>query len=250
VTYQVFSVKERPDLLQAHNKVAEGIYPKFMGYDSIMNDNWGDLFENFPEYQLTFINGKDIIGIANSIPYFWDKPLDSLPEEGWDWALVKGLKDREINVTPNTLSGLQIVVVRKHRNKGISTDIIQELIRLAQQKGFRHITIPVRPTLKSNYPNVPMEEYIKWKNEDGLPFDPWIRQHIKIGGRIIKICHKAMHISGTIFEWEQWTGIHFPDSDEYIVQGALTPITIDCKRKLGEYIEPNVWIVHDINLPT
>ncbi|MBA7690971.1 hypothetical protein ES703_99508 [subsurface metagenome] len=40
--------------------------------------------------------------------------------------------------------------------------------------------------------------------------------------------------------------MHFPDSGDYIVQGALTPVLIDCEKKLGEYIEPNVWIVHDI----
>ncbi len=246
MSYRAFSIKERPDLLKSHEKVTEDVYPRFMRHDPIMNDNWGDLFENFPEYQITFLQEKEIVGIADSVPYFWDRPLDSLPDEEWDWALVKGLEDRKTNTNPNILWGLQIAVNRNHRNKGISAGIIRELVNLARQKGFRHLTLPVRPTQKSDYLTVSMEEYIKWANDSGLPFDPWIRQHLKIGGRIIKICHKAMYISGTISEWEQWTGMHFTDSGEYIVPGALTPILIDFERKLGEYIEPNVWIVDDI----
>ena len=53
-----------------------------------------------------------------------------------------------------------------------------------------------------------------------------------------------MLISGTVVEWEKWTGLTFQDSGNFIVDKALIPVIIDKKSDLGTYIEPNVWIVH------
>ena len=51
-----------------------------------------------------------------------------------------------------------------------------------------------------------------------------------------------MVVEECIATWEQWTGMRFPESGEYVVPGALSPITIDRARDLGRYEEPNVWI--------
>ncbi len=55
-----------------------------------------------------------------------------------------------------------------------------------------------------------------------------------------------MYIPGTIKEWEEWTGLKFFPSGKYIVEDALNPILINKDMNLGEYIEPNVWVVHEI----
>jgi hypothetical protein len=31
----------------------------------------------------------------NAIPLHWSEPLENLPDTGWDWAVEKGLQDRE-----------------------------------------------------------------------------------------------------------------------------------------------------------
>ena len=84
MSYHVFSIKERPDLWEAHDKTAGSVWPEFMLHDPILNDNWGDLFQNFPECQITFLQNDEIIGIANSLPFYWDMPFEKLPEKGWD----------------------------------------------------------------------------------------------------------------------------------------------------------------------
>jgi hypothetical protein len=56
-----------------------------------------------------------------------------------------------------------------------------------------------------------------------------------------------MEIPGTISEWEHWAGMKFFESGEYIVPGALTPVQIDIDEDRGIYIEPNVWIVHEVS---
>jgi hypothetical protein len=85
------------------------------------------------------------------------------------------------------------------------------------------------------------------ETEQGLPFDAWLRVHVRAGARIIKVCHESKLIHGTRAEWEQWTGIKFPQSGEYLISGALNPIEMDVENNQGIYIEPNVWIVHEVD---
>jgi len=246
MSYKVCTFEERPDLHNTHMKIGDRVWPEFMGWDAVIREHWDDLDRIFPEYQFVLLEDNEAVGIANSIPFHLDMPLEELPEEGWDWVVVKGLKDKAADIKPNTLSGLQVAVDTEYQGRGISPVIVREMLSIARQKGYKYMAIPVRPTLKSMYPLIPFANYIRWKTEDGLPFDPWIRVHVKLGARIIKPCYKSMCIKGSISEWEKWTGMKFPETGEYIVEGALTPIKIDCKKDIGEYIEPNVWIVHDI----
>jgi hypothetical protein len=55
-----------------------------------------------------------------------------------------------------------------------------------------------------------------------------------------------MKISGTVTTWEAWTEMKFPQSGEYIIPGALNPVTFDIEKDEGVYIEPNVWMHHSI----
>jgi hypothetical protein len=51
-----------------------------------------------------------------------------------------------------------------------------------------------------------------------------------------------MTISGTRVEWEEWTGMVFPEDGHYVVPGALVPAHF--KNGRGVYVEPNVWVRH------
>ncbi len=53
-------------------------------------------------------------------------------------------------------------------------------------------------------------------------------------------------IPGTVAEWEKWTNMRFPETGDYVVNGALNPVNIDVERDKGVYIEPNVWVVHPV----
>jgi len=246
MSFQVYTLKEKPDLEKSHRSTGDSVWPEFMRHDSVCNKHWASIFTEFPEYQLTFLQDSEVIGVANTIPLCLDMPLEQLPEEGLDWILVKGLEDKQRNIEPDTLGGLLIVVNPKLQGKGISSSIVGELISRTRREGFKRLIIPIRPNLKSRYPLISISQYIKWKKEDGLPFDPWIREHVKHGAHIIKPCHRAMYIPGSIADWEKWTGLKLPASGEYVIEGALTPVTIDHSKNLGEYIEPNVWIAHVI----
>jgi hypothetical protein len=51
-------------------------------------------------------------------------------------------------------------------------------------------------------------------------------------------------VRGSISEWQEWTGMYFGDDGEYVIEGALNPIKIDLQNDMGEYVEPNAWILH------
>ena len=53
-----------------------------------------------------------------------------------------------------------------------------------------------------------------------------------------------MTIPGSVGDWEEWTGRHFPVSGDYVVSGALQPVSIDRDADRGVYVEPNVWMHH------
>lgn len=103
---------------------------------------------------------------------------------------------------------------------------------------------PVRPTLKSSYPLTSMERYIEWRRSDGLFFDPWMRVHQRLGAKVLKVAPGSMTITGSVAEWEKWTGMRFPESGEYVVPGALRPVVVDLEEDLGLYEVPNVWMLH------
>jgi GNAT superfamily N-acetyltransferase len=138
------------------------------------------------------------------------------------------------------------VVRPDYRGQGLSTPMVQAAREVTRGQGLPALIIPLRPSEKSKYPLTSLDDYITWTSEDGLPLDAWLRVHVKLGARIIKVCHTSKTIRGTPVEWEKWTGMKFPQSGSYTIPGALAPLEMDLDANDGKYIEPNVWIVHGI----
>ena len=222
-------------------------WPKFMQHDKIVNKHWSSLYSDFSYFQFALFDDEKLLGIGNSIPLNWHQPFSDLPDCGLDWAMEKANDDFRMNLASNILVGVQILINPEYQNQGLSYKMLDIMKDIADKNGLTNVALPVRPTLKSKYPLIPMDDYIYWVNNDGLPFDPWIRVHIKAGGKIINTCNKSMEISGTILEWEEWTNTKIQTSGDYIIDKALIPIRVDTVKNTGKYIEPNVWIVHEVN---
>jgi hypothetical protein len=116
---------------------------------------------------------------------------------------------------------------------------------IARLRGFGALIACVRPTDKERYPTIPIERYAAWTRPDGLPFDAWIRLHVRLGGRRSRPAPRSMTIRGTVAEWEAWTGMTFPETGEYVVPRAPSLVHVDREADRGTYYDPNVWIVHD-----
>jgi hypothetical protein len=89
-----------------------------------------------------------------------------------------------------------------------------------------------------------MERYASWRRDDGLPFDPWLRVHARLGAELVEVCPASMRIEGSVAEWEEWTGMAFPEDGDYVVPGGLVPVRFADGH--GVYVEPNVWMRHPI----
>ena len=241
-----------PNGLQNYDEQADGIanasWPEFMLHDAVANENWHELFDRFEEYQFALLDTETnrMAAMANSLPFHWDKDLSELPEGGWDWVFLQAIENHKNGVAPNIQSAIQIAIHPDYQSQGLSALMVKAMRAIGASKGFKNLVAPVRPNQKSTYPLTSIDDYITWQTDDGLPFDAWLRVHVRAGARIIKPCHQAMTIRGTRAEWEEWTKLKFPQSGEYIIPGALNPMEMDIEKDEGVYIEPNVWMVHEI----
>jgi hypothetical protein len=73
-----------------------------------------------------------------------------------------------------------------------------------------------------------------------------MRVHSRLGATIEGVCEASNVVEGTVADWEGWTGMAFPDGGDYVVPGALVPVTIDRERDVGRLAEPNVWMRHPV----
>ncbi len=245
IKYKVITSGENPQLVGETQKKIGAEWPEFMLHDPVA-DGLADCYDKLPEFQFVLADPKtgEPVSVANSIPLAYDGKVEDLPDEGWDWALTKGLEDFASKKRPSLLCALQVVVFGDGRGKGISRQAVAAMKAIGARHGLSGLIAPVRPSNKSQYPLTPMDRYVRWTGDEGLPFDAWMRVHARLGARVIKPCPKAMDIKGTVAEWESWTGMRFPESGTYTVPGALIPIEIDRDADLGTYIEPNVWMYH------
>ncbi len=243
--YTVASAAERPDLIDSAQALPEAVWPTFMVQDPIVERLWMRLYERFPEYQFLLLeHGTDrVLAMGNSVPSDWNDDPATLPDRGVDWILESTV-DRDPPSAHHTQFALQVVVDPSLQGKRFSGEGVKATMAIGRAHGCGNLYLPVRPNQKHLYPLTPMEQYIRWTTAEGLPFDAWMRVHARLGGEIIGVCARAMHMPGTVADWEKWTGLRFPESGRYVIPGALVPIEIDRENDRGLYVEPNVWMRH------
>jgi hypothetical protein len=239
---EVFTLDERPDL-EAEVRSLPSSFAEFMHHDAVVSSYWDSLFTDFAGYQVVVCAEDGIVAFGHCIPVFWDGTVEGLPS-GLDGVLERGVEDLRQGRAPTVVSALLANVTGANRGRGLSGVVLGAMKSVAADHGLGAMIAPVRPTLKAGYPLTPMERYVLWERQDGLPFDPWIRVHRRLGAEFLNVAPESMVIEGTVLEWEEWTGMQFPESGAYIVEGALQPVHLDLEQDLGVYTEPNVWMRH------
>lgn len=243
--YRVVTIRQRPRFRHEFGRLHAVAWPAFL-HDDAVNALWPRLYAEFPEYQiaLTDRRGK-VVAVGNTIPFVWDRSPAGLPDRIVD-VIGHGVDARERGLRPTALSALAAIVDPRRRAEGLSTRMISAMAGLAAAHGLSALVAPVRPTLKGRYPLVPMARYAAWTRADGLPFDPWLRVHRRLGARVLRITPRGNSVRRTVREWEQWTGLSFPESGRYVVPDAMQPIVVDKTRDRVRYDEPNVWMLHPV----
>lgn len=244
--YQAFTFEQRPDLIKQAVRFNELGWPKFMCQDSNEQLYWPLLETQFPQFQLMLCLADEVVAVGNAVPLYWDGTIGGLPK-GWGAALAQGIHDFQQNRLTNCASALSVVVHPKHRRTGLSRLVLQAMCATVKRQRLDDLIAPVRPSMKQYYPHTPFEQYIAWQQPDGTPFDSWIRVHWSLGAKILAPAPKSMTITGSVSQWVEWTGMDFPESGGYVVQGALQPIKVDIAKDCGRYDDPNVWMHHTLS---
>jgi hypothetical protein len=246
VALTLYTLDERPDLIDQIGSIHAQVWPIFMRQSPVSDHAWDRLFTVFAPFQVALCDDAGtVIAAGNSLPLVWDGRRESLPE-GWDAAALQAVADYEAGRTPTALNAYAIVVNPAHQGVGHSSTILGGMRAAAERHSLHSLIACVRPTLKARYPLTPIERYAVWRRADGAPFDPWLRVHWRAGAQQLQASPHSMLISGTVAEWEEWTGLTFPDSGPYMVEGALQPITIDREADQGRYEDPNIWMWHKL----
>ncbi len=239
----VVTLAQRPDLEPRLWDLTRA-WPQFMLHDPI-----GDLYyanlQRWGEHTLLGIENGQVITRGFSIAFaMGDEDRAELPSSGWDrvvhWSYLDTLSGRE----PTEVSALEIAIAPEHRGRGLAAVMVRAMVDNVARMGYRQLFAPVRPSAKHLEPATPMEEYVRRVRPDGLPEDPWMRVHARLGAEVLSVCPRSMVIAGTLSDWRSWTGLPFDEPGTVEVPGALVPVHVDLVQDHAVYVEPNVWMVH------
>lgn len=232
----------RPDDQLAH-LFADG-WPSFITADQQVKTYIGPVRELFADLELVLLDHDDVpVAAGWAVPIAWTgEPVD-LPG-GYTDSLARAVEGHRRGQVPDTLVVMAAQVHPDRRGQGLAGELLTALGQLAEQRGWMRVIAPVRPTLKARYPLTPIERFAAWMRADGSPLDPWVRTHWQLGAQIIATAPTSQTMTGTIAEWESWTGMAFPDSGDYVIPDGLSTLRIDRDAGLGTYVEPNIWLQH------
>lgn len=232
---------DRPDLAEAMWTMPSS-WPEFMRHDPIGGLYYGNVETRFAEFVLIAQDDAgEVVAVAHSIPF--EQGDGALPENGWDFVIRNGLLTSLHGRQPDTVSAIEIAVRPDRKGQGLSGQMLAAMRENAARHGFATLVAPVRPNGKDDV-DEPMRTYAFRVREDGLPVDPWLRVHVRAGGRIHAVAPRSMVVPGTLEEWREWTGLPFDRTGPVRVPRALTPVHCDLEHGVAVYVEPNVWVVH------
>jgi hypothetical protein len=240
----VVTARERPELWDQVERdgVFSSVWPAYNSHGDLAREYFGALVPRFADFQVLLLDrerGDEVVGRGRTIPFDWDGDASHLPA-GIDALGMQAIASER----RTSLSALAAEVVPGRQRQGTSAVIIRVMREVAAQHQLAPLVAPVRPSWKERYPLVPIEEYASWVDSAGLPFDPWMRVHVRLGGRILRPEPRSMRITAPVADWEAWTGIAFPAEGSYVFPRGLAPLRV--VDGMGDYWEPNVWMIHEV----
>jgi hypothetical protein len=252
--FYIQTVADDPGLARRMQALIEDVYPQFITQSESpkghpMPFDWFGVYERWPHLQFVLIDPADgsLVAACNALTLAWDGPAEELPDTGWNWVMCQAVHDLEAGRTPATASALSIALDPSRRGKQLSSVALRAMIQLIKETGVKRFFAPVRPTTKERYPITPMKVFCRWTNAEGLPLDPWMRVHARLGARVIKACNKSQPLAGTVSQWEGWLDLPLPSSGEYVGPGLLAPLHVDKEADEAVCMEPNVWMQHPLS---
>jgi GNAT superfamily N-acetyltransferase len=245
--FAVSTCAEHPELFDAAVDLENETWDElsFLDLTAAHHACYDELLELFPEYHLCMIElgSGELVATGMCVPLHVADGAE-LPREGWDWVVNTAFEQG--GKRANTIGALSISVPQQHRHRGLARDMINTMRALAVMNGFSRVIAPVRPSAKCQHPHVPMQNYIDWQDDRGRIFDPWLRSHVAVGGKVVGVCDRSMVVEQPLEFWKPWTGSTLEHAGQVPFSGALVPLDVDVNAGVGRYVEPNVWVTHRV----
>lgn len=247
---RVASLAERPDLIDRF--WIPNLWPPFLTADAIGQQFYARVTTDYSEYALIAWDAADPLqplARSCSVPFAMGADLGrtELPDDGWRGVIGWSLLDEAAGRTPTHVSALEVAIRPDMRGSGLASKLLEAKRANVARLGFDELVAPVRPSHKHQHPLMSMGEYVGRARPDGLPEDPWLRLHVRMGATIVGVCSRAMVIDGSLEQWRGWTGLPFDTSGDVTVPGALNPVHCDVTHGHAVYVEPGVWVRHLLN---
>jgi hypothetical protein len=243
--YELIPVAEAPELdEEAEQRFVED-WPEFIFHDAGVAPYRERRVEYFHDWEFYLVTSDERRLIAGcwGVPIQWDESIDDLPG-GFTDSVARSVTEYEAGIQPNTLVLMAAAVRNDEQGKGHAGRVITALKEHTLASGLTRMIAPVRPTSKSQYPLIDIAEFMTWTRDDGLPLDPWLRTHVRLGATLLAPAPVSQTMTGTVAEWEKWTGMAFPATGTYVIPDGLTTLAIDRPTDTGLYVEPNIWLRH------
>ncbi|GAA2758820.1 N-acetyltransferase [Actinopolymorpha rutila] len=246
-TIQLSTVAQRPEF--AHPRHETGWWPDFMRHNNVSDAFYWRAGEEFPHTCVVATEGERAVAYGVAVPLaLGGRDREALPDGGWEKALVWAFHDAaNPEAQPNSACALDVSVAGSLRGQGLSRLMLQALRVAVRDAGLARLVAPVRPTWKDREPRTPMAAYAARLRSDGLPYDPWLRTHVRAGGQITGVAPTSWVVHGSLRQWREWTGLPFDRTGDVDVPGALVPVHCDLDGDHAVYVEPNVWVRHDVS---
>ncbi len=182
----VIRYAERPELWEDSEALSSSVWPEYNLHGDVLNRYWGRLFEDFPEFQFVLYHDQDgVLAEGHTVQCAWDGTTEGLGD-GIDAMIAGAFEARQAGRRPTALGALAAEIKRQFQGRGLADSVLDAMADVARDAGLSHVIAPVRPSFKDRYPIIPIERYVTWTRENGEPFDPWIRTHVRRGAKIAK----------------------------------------------------------------
>lgn len=153
------------------------------------------------------IVAEEELGIVGAVFFQIIDYKSTIDFKTWDNYTDNGLIQATHCSEGDTIFGVGLSVLPNHRFKKIGSQLIAESINVAVKYNIRRGILGARIPNYCLFPNIPVENYVKLRNENGQLVDPELRLYERFGLQIKKILPEYFPDAqsrnyGVILEWE------------------------------------------------
>jgi GNAT superfamily N-acetyltransferase len=190
---------------------------------------------------LAFNENGELIGTIDAVGFDWDGAASTLPSGGWTAMVLRAREGFETK--PMYASAVGASVLKEYRAHGVAEQLLVALRDQALKLGYKGLIAPVRPSSQFRMPHLHISEYAMVRLADNQHFDPWVRTHERVGGRIVGTTENSMVCSAPIESWERWTRMKLPKEGLVLIPGSTG--WLDLHEGTGVLAEDSIWVLHE-----